>query len=82
MQRELWQMIVELADAVAPLGGTSSMLRVTGLSLDMPIEVDLRTGRDGQELKADLPRWRSPSGFDVPRGRLQVRFGEQEASGQ
>jgi hypothetical protein len=79
MRRELWEMIVEMADAIMPLGTASQVLHVTDLSLDMPIEVEVRPTAQGYTVRADVPRWRLASGFEPPRGRLRLAFHEGES---
>lgn len=77
-RRPLWETLVELLDAVTAEGGTPAGLRVTGLYLDVPLEVSLgRTGA-GLELLGDLPRWRWTTEFDNRQGRLQVECRESE----
>jgi hypothetical protein len=71
MRRALWQTIAEVVDSVQPFGNGASVVRVTSVYVDMPIEIALlRTGA-GFELLADVPRSRWESGFEEQRGRLR-----------
>ncbi|HEY3063443.1 MAG TPA: hypothetical protein VGL99_31110 [Chloroflexota bacterium] len=72
MQRVLWQTLIELADAARPVGRAADQLRVTSLTLDLPIELAMARSSTGIEILADLPRWRWPTDFDPPLGRLRV----------
>jgi hypothetical protein len=71
----LWETISELIESVLPDDGVAGALRVTALSLDVPVEVLLRRAPDeagGVELLVDLPRWRWTTVFDERRGRLKL----------
>lgn len=83
MRRALWETLVDVMQAVQPQALGPVGLRVTGLSLDLPVEVVLRTGRDGEvEMLADLPRWRWVTVFDEPRSRLQLECREEAEGGR
>jgi hypothetical protein len=76
MRRALWETIAELADAVRARTPDTELVRVTGFSLDLPVEIVLRPRAEGVELLGDLPRWRWTSGFDEQQGRLRLRIEE------
>jgi len=75
VRRALWETISELIESVLTDDGVAGALRVTGLSLDVPVEVLLRRALDEAgdvELLGDLPRWRWTTVFDEQRGRLKL----------
>ena len=79
MQRPLWEMIVDLVSGVVPDDAAQWPVRVTGLSLDLPMEVVFRRTGPGEHdvaLLADVPRWRWRTEFDLPLGRLRLRCGD------
>ena len=78
-RRPLWETLVELLDVAVPAAGATAALRVTGLYLDVPLEVALGRTGDGPELLGDLPRWRWTTEFDNRQGRLQIVCREEEA---
>jgi hypothetical protein len=71
-QRALWQTLADWFDAVLPVGEATSILRVTSLQVDAPLEVVLWPRAGEWELLADVARWRRPSGFDRPPGRFKI----------
>ena len=81
MPRQLWETMVELAHALTPAGDPARYIRVTGLDLDLPLEIQLVPIERGKGLVAELPRWRVPTGFDPPRSRLRLRFQEVDEDG-
>lgn len=72
--------IGDLGDALPlSVGDAESGMRVgvTEISLELPIESRI----DASGVAASTPRGRYATGFDVPHGRLRVRFvqgGEEE----
>jgi hypothetical protein len=76
MRRPLWETLLELVDAVRPAGAGAAGVRVTGLSVDVPLEVTLHRTADGVELLANLPRWRWETDFDQRGGRMRVECRE------
>ena len=76
MRRALWETIAELTDATRSRLPDAGLVRVTGVALDLPIEIGLRRGAEGVEVLGDVPRWRWTSGFDESRGRLRLRIEE------
>lgn len=80
MRRSLAETIVNLADAMHPQGPAGAMVRVTELSMSVPIEVALRRVGDEFEVLGDLPRWRWKTGFDETPGQMALAFMEGEPS--
>ncbi len=78
MRRSLADTIVNLADAMPPRGPAASLIRVTELSMSVPIEVALRRVGDEFEVLGDLPRWRWKTGFDETPGQMALTFMEGE----
>jgi hypothetical protein len=78
LTRQLWQTMVELLESVSPDSQTG--VRVTDVSLDLPIEVQIRQTHDGLIFLADLPRWRWRTVFDPKGGRLKLRCSEGEVT--
>ena len=74
MRRALWQTLADWFDAVLPVGEASSILRVTGLEIDAPLDLVVWSRAGELELLADVPRWRRPSSFDRPPGRFKIAW--------
>jgi hypothetical protein len=75
-RRELWETLVELIEAIVPLADQMAPLYVTGLTLDLPIDLSMKAGREGLVIYADLPRWRWSTVFDAPTGRMHLQIGQ------
>ena len=71
-RRPLWETLVELLEVARPDRDAPVALRVTGLYLDVPLELAVGQTADGLELLGDLPRWRWTTEFDSRQGRLQI----------
>lgn len=80
-RRPLGDVVAELAATVQPDPAHHAGTRVTGLAIDIPIEVELRDGSDAPELLGDLPRWRWRSAFDRQPGRLSIELSEAATGG-
>ena len=79
MPRSLSETLVELASA-AILPAEKVGVQITGLALDLPMEIRLRrSGPDEWELLADLPQWRWQTGREGMRSRVRLQWGEGEA---
>ena len=73
MRPTLTESLVEILDGIVP---PDPSLRVTSLSLDLPLEVSLAWDEDGAPvLLAGPPRWRWPTVFDSRPGRLLLHLG-------
>jgi hypothetical protein len=72
VRRALWETLAELVEAAGP-DQDAGALRITGVDLDLPVEVRARPADDGWELLGDLPRWRWRGGFDERPARLRLR---------
>ncbi|HEY0406410.1 MAG TPA: hypothetical protein VGC89_11830 [Pyrinomonadaceae bacterium] len=75
MRRALWETVTELIVAVSP-DETEAMIQVTGLDIDLPIEMMLHETAAGVEILADLPQWRWATAFDARRGRIRLHLRE------
>jgi hypothetical protein len=79
MPRPLSDTLVELAGA-AILPAEKVGVQITGLALDLPLEIRLRRSGSGEwELLADLPQWRWQTGREGMRSRLRMQWTEGEA---
>ena len=78
MLRPLWQTLVDVLEAVSP--EPASLVRVTRVSMDIPIAVEVRETYAGLVFLADVPEWRWPTDFDPKRGRLKLECREGEVS--
>jgi hypothetical protein len=78
MRRPLCQMLVDVIEAVSP--EPASMVRVTSVTMDIPIAVEVRQTSAGLVFLADMPQWRWPTDFDPKRGRLKFECREGEVS--
>ena len=69
-----------LADTLLDLVGAAdepeelAIVRVSGLEIDVPIEVSVRRIGEDLELLGDVPSWRWTTAFDDPLGRLKARM--------
>jgi hypothetical protein len=76
-RRALSDVVTELATSVQPEPAAKDLIRVTGLDLDLPVEIEL-IRQDGELLLlADLPRWRWRSVFDRGPSRLSLHLREE-----
>jgi hypothetical protein len=81
-RRELWETVTELTESVLPTAKTAGMIRVTRLSVSMPIELALRTRDDDDpDILADAPRWRWETAYDVTPSRLTIDFASDDEGG-
>ena len=78
MKRELWQTLSEIVDGLAPVTAEGVAIRIRTVAIDLPIEIDTVGSGDRAIVRADLPRWRWTTDFDVEPGRLQVKLVEGE----
>lgn len=74
MPRELWETLLELVDAVRPDTEMQGLIHITGLTLDLPVEIGMRRNSRDVVILADLPRWRWKTDFDQQPGRMRVSF--------
>jgi hypothetical protein len=79
MRRALWETIVELCDAARPRGDATSMVRVTGLSVALPVDVAFRMSGGEVEVLAEAPRSRWRGGFDEKPSHMSFTMAEDVA---
>jgi hypothetical protein len=80
MRRPFADTLLDLLAGATPSPELSAWIRVTSLSLDLPVEIQIQRspGHHGDwEVVADVPRWRWQTDFDPPRGRLQITWKEE-----
>jgi hypothetical protein len=80
MRPPLWATLAGVVDAVRPAGEAGELLRVSGVSLDLPVEIELRRTADGVEILGQPPAWRWETAFDRRPARLTVRLRAEGAS--
>jgi hypothetical protein len=78
MKRELWETLSEVVHGLTPVTTDGVSIRIRAVELDLPMEIDAVGAGDEAIVRADLPRWRWPTEFDVEPGRLRVRLQEGE----
>ena len=84
MRRTFAQTLIDLAEATQPAPEIAEWIRVTELSVDLPIEmamhrVEVKGKGDGEgelEFLADVPRWRWRTPFDETPSRLRITWVE------
>lgn len=74
-RRPLWETLVELADAAAPIGRAAGTVRVDTLDITMPVELTMRVHDGETELCGAAPGWRWTTPFDLPASRLTMSLG-------
>lgn len=78
MKRQLWETLIEVLDGFMPVAADGVAIRIRTVGLDLPMEIEAVGSGDTTIVRADLPRWRWVTDFDVEPGRLQVRLEEAE----
>ena len=78
MKRQLWETLCEIVDGLTPVTTDGVSIRVRAVHLDLPMEIEAVGSDERAIVRADLPRWRWPTDFDVEPGRLRVRLQEGE----
>lgn len=73
-QRPFSAALRDLVEAVQPAGIALDRIRVKEAYFDLPLEFALRGKGDDTEFLGDLPGWRWRTVFDLPPGRMRVRF--------
>ena len=75
MRRPLWETMIELAESAAAGADSPTHLHITGMVVDIPVELRLhRTGSNEEpwELFGDVPGWRWQTGMEELRSRLRI----------
>ena len=81
MRAPLWATLAALAESLHPAGEAAESLRVSGVLLDLPLEVSLRRTGDGVEVLGEPPAWRWETAFDRRPARLTVELRPERAPG-
>ncbi len=76
MRRELWETITELVEGLAVPQEPASNLHVTGMTVDLPIELVVVQTRVGFRLLVDAPHYRWDVGLRPDPGRLRLNLQE------
>lgn len=74
MSRPLWSTVTDLLESVTPRGAAAELVRVTGVSVELPVELSLRRTAGGVELLGAPPRWRWSTAFDRRPGRIRMEL--------
>ncbi len=77
MLRELSTLLLDLQESISNMEIPSMAhldMRVNGLSIDVPVDVQLLFGSGGVVMLADVARSRYSSGLDVGKSRLTANF--------
>lgn len=83
MKRELWELISELVEALAAPQAEKWGLTVTGMQLELPIELVVAQTEVGFRLLIDAPHYRWDAGLRPEAGRMALQLrktGAQEAA--
>lgn len=72
MRRELWHLVTELLDAAPPAPPGAAAVRITEMTLDLPVEVAMPRTAVGFRLYADVPRTHWAHGLRARPGRLRI----------
>ena len=76
MAREFWETVAELAGALAAPQIKALGLRVTDLSVDLPVEMVVVQTAVGFRLLVDAPHYRWDAGIRPEPGRLRLALAE------
>jgi hypothetical protein len=75
-RRLLGQTLGEIAgDALDAGREAATIVRVTMLELDLPLDIRVAIDADGPVLVGDVPLFRLRTAFDPPPAQLRVRWG-------
>lgn len=80
MQRELWETVAELIAALSQPEAASAGLQVTGMKLDLPVELVVVRTAVGFRLLLDAPHFRWDAGLRPRTGRIQLAVSHASAS--
>lgn len=72
MRRELWQTVTDLVDALPTEQASALGLRVSDVTVSLPVEVTLPRTAAGFRVLVDAPRHRGPVGWHEGVGRLRL----------
>jgi hypothetical protein len=70
MRRPLSETLLDLLGSVTST--PTAMFRVSGVYLDLPLEIRVRFTEAGVEVLADAPSWRWQTEFNEPRSRVRI----------
>lgn len=72
MRPELWSSLASLMDALEP--PEEAGMRLSAVTLDLPLEIALRRSGDEIVVLGSPPRWRWTTAFDERPARLRVEL--------
>lgn len=76
MRRSLAETLTGLAEAMSPAPEIQEWIRVTSLTMDVPIEIAMHGQTENAELFANPPQWRWRTPFDEIPSRLRITLEE------
>jgi hypothetical protein len=76
MRRPLADTLLDLTHGLEPAPELVPWVRVTRLTLDLPLEIALLTSPGEPEFLANPPRWRWRTPFDETPSRLRITWEE------
>jgi hypothetical protein len=76
----LWATLASVVEALQPDGDAAELLRVTGVRLDLPLELTFQGAGEGLELLAQPPGWRWSTAFDRRPARLVLELRPEAAA--
>jgi hypothetical protein len=74
-RRALAELLIDVADGVLDVDAPPS-LRVTGMQVTLPVDIQMARTPEGPEFRAELPRFVTRTSFDRLPDRLTVRWQE------
>jgi hypothetical protein len=74
-RRALADLLIDVADGVLDVDAPPS-LRVTGMQVTLPVDIQMARTPEGPEFRAELPRFVTRTSFDRLPDRLTVRWQE------
>ncbi len=78
MGRELWETVTELVEALAAPQASSLGLKVTAMTVDLPIELVVVQTEVGFRLLVDAPHYRWDAGLRPRPGRLRLKLTQMD----
>jgi len=78
MQRELWEVLVELVEAIDPKAASEFGMRIEDVTFRIPLEITLLSTDVGFRFIANVPQSRWREGIAAPLSQLHVTLYQQE----
>jgi hypothetical protein len=78
-RRPLGDMLAEVISGTLEALPLARDLRVRDIAVTLPVEFGVRRKGEADEVLGDLPRTVTRTRFDIPPGRLDVRWAREDA---